>query len=110
MTILRYTGEMTSRIPCTGRVRGIRYLDIEHIVDAAIATGCDAIHPGYGFLAENCRLCWCSGERRTNFRWSFSKPIMLFGNKVAARNWQARRVPPVPATAGSTQVADVKHS
>src|SRR5262245_29046707 len=42
------------------------YLDAEQIIRAAKATGCDAIHPGYGFLAENADFARrCAAERIT---------------------------------------------
>src|SRR5690349_22046205 len=40
------------------------YLDVERIVDAALASGADAVHPGYGFLSENpelARACAAAG-------------------------------------------------
>lgn len=61
------------------------YLAIEKIIAAAKATGCDALHPGYGFLAENSELpkaCEAAGIR---FIGPDPKSMRLLGNKVASR-------------------------
>ncbi len=48
--------------------RGARaYLDIEAVIAAAKATGCDALHPGYGFLSENSALARRCTEERIAF-------------------------------------------
>lgn len=83
-----------------GPVQG--FLDMRQIVDLALRIGADAIHPGYGFLAENAdfaRLCQTSG---ITFIGPSPEVIALMGNKVKAREL-ARRVglPIVPGTDGN---------
>src|SRR3990170_2463294 len=51
-----FVNESDEVVPLVGLPPGQAYLDVEAIVDAALKTGCDAIHPGYGFLAENAAL------------------------------------------------------
>ena len=61
------------------------YLDIQRIVAAAKATGCDAVHPGYGFLSENAKFaeaCAAAGLRSVGPR---PDVLALFGDKVRAR-------------------------
>ncbi|WP_281211384.1 acetyl-CoA carboxylase family protein [Nocardia speluncae] len=77
------------------------YLDIDAIVDAALQTGCDGVHPGYGFLSENpsfARRCAAAGPR---FVGPDPAALALFGDKTAARARAAElgiAVPPgVPA-------------
>ena len=85
------------------------YLNIEHIVDTAIATGCDAVHPGYGFLAENADFAAALENAGLTFVGPEASQLALFGNKVSARELAAKLgVPLVPATAGSTSVEDVE--
>ncbi len=76
------------------------YLDIPEIIRAAQETGSDAIHPGYGFLAENptfASACESAGER---FIGPSSRTLELAGNKVAARRrMQAAGIPVVPGMA-----------
>src|SRR5436190_5162160 len=59
--------ELADRVVCIGPApAGESYLRPELVVQAALGTGCDAIHPGYGFLAENPRLAalaWDNGVR-----------------------------------------------
>jgi acetyl/propionyl-CoA carboxylase alpha subunit/acetyl-CoA carboxylase carboxyltransferase component len=85
------------------------YLDADSLVAAARATGCDAIHPGYGFLSENAafaRLC-----RDTGLRFVGPRPEVLeqLGDKLHARAVAARcGVPVLAATDGPTSLDDAR--
>ena len=66
------------------------YLNIDAVLEAARTTGADAIHPGYGFLAENARLRRCGRGGRADLRRAHGETIRLMGDKVAAREVAAR--------------------
>jgi acetyl/propionyl-CoA carboxylase alpha subunit len=75
------------------------YLDIDQIVAAAIDAGCDALHPGYGFLAENPALARRCAERGITFVGPTVDHLDLFGDKVASRDAALRvAVPVLPGT------------
>lgn len=88
-------------------VRG--YLDVEAIVAAAKASGCDCVHPGYGFLSENplfAERCQAKGLR---FIGPSPQSLKLFGDKVAARDFaQTQGIPVVPGTATLASAAEAK--
>jgi len=63
------------------------YLDVEQIIGACKQTGADAIHPGFGFLAENAKFARRLGEERIAFIGPLPETIKLMGNKVAARTF-----------------------
>jgi acetyl-CoA carboxylase biotin carboxylase subunit len=65
------------------------YLRPETIVHAALGTGCDAIHPGYGFLAENPRLATLAREENVRFVGPPADVIELAGDKLRAREQAA---------------------
>jgi len=76
------------------------YLAIEKIIAAARATGADAIHPGYGFLAENAVFAEACGAAGLVFIGPPPAAIRSMGNKMAARRMAMEmKVPVVPGTA-----------
>ena len=78
------------------------YLLIDRIVDAAIKTGADAIHPGYGFLSENAEFA--EAVERANIRFVGPQPhaIRVMGSKLAAKDAvSARNIPMIPGTEGA---------
>ena len=86
------------------------YLRIERIIDAARATGAQAIHPGYGFLSENedfARACEAAGIA---FIGPSVDAIAAMGSKAAAKAlMQAAAVPLVPGYHGDAQEAALLH-
>ena len=75
------------------------YLNVHRIVNLAIATGCDAIHPGYGFLSENPELARASARRGVTFIGPSATLIQRMGDKTQARS--AMQTAGVPVTPGS---------
>ena len=76
------------------------YLRIETIVDAARMSGADAVHPGYGFLAENEAFAAACQQANLTFIGPTADAMTLMGSKTAARRTAvAAGVPVVPGTA-----------
>lgn len=78
------------------------YLDPLRIVNLAKEVGCDAIHPGYGFLSENARFAQLCEQKGVTFVGPASSVIAQMGDKTSARNsMRAAGVPVTPGTDGN---------
>ena len=75
------------------------YLNMERIISAALVTGADAIHPGFGFLSENAAFAECCEKCGITFVGPPSSVIRSMGNKQEARNTMIKaNVPVIPGT------------
>ncbi len=75
------------------------YLNMQKVIEAARQSGADAIHPGYGFLAENPKFASACEQEGIKFIGPSSRVLALLGDKVAARREMIKAgVPVVPGT------------
>ncbi len=85
------------------------YLDAEQILAVAHEAGCDAIHPGYGFLSENAAFARRCGEEAITFVGPRPEILELFGDKLAARALAERcGVPVMPGTSRATSLDEAR--
>src|SRR5580704_12691608 len=84
------------------------YLDVDAIMAAAASTGCDMLHPGYGFLSERPELARSCAQAGVRFAGPDADALALFGDKTAART-RARELglPVLAATAAAPAPDDV---
>ena len=80
------------------------YLAIDKLIAAALESGAEAIHPGYGFLSENADFCRQCGEHNIAFIGPPLEAIMSMGSKSAAKTIMAKAgVPLIPGYHGDNQ-------
>jgi len=85
------------------------YLRIPSIVAAAETTGCEAVHPGYGFLAENPAFVTACTENDLVFVGPPADVMATMGDKIAAKQaMRAADVPTVPGTEGATTLEQAR--
>jgi acetyl-CoA carboxylase biotin carboxylase subunit len=90
---------------CIGKPQSSEsYLNIPHLMAAAEITNADAIHPGYGFLAENARFAEICGEHGIKFIGPTPEMIRKMGDKMTAKETMiAAGVPVIPGSGGLLQ-------
>jgi acetyl-CoA carboxylase biotin carboxylase subunit len=83
------------------------YLNMKNILTAAIETGCDAIHPGYGFLSENSEFARLCEKSNIVFIGPKADVMDALGNKAAAKKrMRENNVPVVPGSIGAVESLD----
>jgi acetyl/propionyl-CoA carboxylase alpha subunit/acetyl-CoA carboxylase carboxyltransferase component len=83
------------------------YLDIEALIAVAKASGCDCVHPGYGFLSESAAFASACAKAKLTFIGPSPETLALFGDKTKARELaKSRGVPTVPGSDGALADAD----
>ena len=103
-----HTQKTDDALPLQGR-GAAAYLDIEQILALAAQAGCDAIHPGYGFLSENAEFAKRCAEAAVTFVGPQVETLALFGDKGQARALaEGCGVPVLPGTSGATSVDEAK--
>ena len=103
-----HTQKTDDALPLQGR-GAAAYLDIEQILALATQAGCDAIHPGYGFLSENAEFAKRCAEAAVAFVGPQVETLALFGDKGQARALAERcGVPVLPGTSRATSVDEAK--
>jgi acetyl-CoA carboxylase biotin carboxylase subunit len=87
---------------CIGKPAGVdSYLNIPHLMAAAEITNADAVHPGYGFLAENARFAEICGEHGIKFIGPLPHQIRSMGDKITAKETMIKAgVPVIPGSEG----------
>lgn len=94
---------------CLGPETVSGYLNAHRLVNLAIASGCDALHPGYGFLSENPELADICVRRGIRFIGPSAEVIRRMGDKTAAR--EAMITAGIPVTPGSDgNLRDLDHA
>ena len=84
------------------------YIDIAGIIAAARATGCDAVHPGYGFLSERADFAQACSDAGIRFIGPDVEHLALFGDKGRALELAAQSdVPVMPSTPGGATLDDI---
>jgi len=80
------------------------YLNAHNIVNIAVTSGCDAIHPGYGFLSENPELAEICARRDIKFIGPNADIIRQMGDKIQARTAMiAASIPVIPGSEGNIE-------
>ncbi len=96
---------MASEAHCIGKQElSETYLNIDKLINVAQKAGCDALHPGYGFLAESPLLIKACNENNITFIGPHSRAIQLMGNKIEARSFVKKLN--IPMTEGITGTAE----
>jgi pyruvate carboxylase subunit A len=83
------------------------YLNAHNIVNIAVTSGCDAIHPGYGFLSENPELAEICARRDIKFIGPNADIIRQMGDKIQARTAMiAASIPVIPGSESNVESLD----
>lgn len=100
--------ELATEAVCIGGPKAAdSYLHMQNILAAAVGSGCDAIHPGYGFLAENSDFARLCKECGLVFIGPDADVIDMMGNKAAARRLMKENgIPVVPGSDGVVETPE----
>ncbi len=100
--------EAADETVCIGGPRSAdSYLDMEAILQAAVQTDCQAVHPGFGFLAENALFASMCGQAKVTFIGPPPEAIRQMGVKAVAREtMRAAGLEPVPGSRGVVRTLD----
>ena len=99
--------QLATQAVCIGPARAAdSYLNVDALLTVAKETGCDAVHPGYGFLSESAEFSDKCAQLGLRFIGPSGDVIRMMGNKSAARElMQKHHVPVVPGSDGAVETA-----
>ena len=104
--------KMADKVICIGPPRPVQsYLQVDTLISAALSTGAEAIHPGYGFLAERPEFPEACGKEGLVFIGPKAEQIRMMGDKIQARRIARELgVPVIPGSKGIGTPAEAEEA